>query len=69
MKLNAIPKPALLLLLAGLLMTTLTPSIARHMPIPDFVKGFMTGLGLTLEFIALVKIQRSNNQKCALWKH
>lgn len=65
MKRNFMPKQAQFLLIAGLLLTTLTPMIGRHMPIPDFVKGLVTGLGLTLEFIALVKIQRSNNRKCA----
>jgi hypothetical protein len=68
MKLNPIPKPALILLIAGLLMTTTMPVIGRHFPMPDFAKGFITGLGLTLEFIALVKIQRSKSRKCAISK-
>jgi len=59
MKLNPIPKSALLLLIAGLLMTTMVPFVGRHFSMPDFAKGFVTGLGLTLEFIALVKIQRN----------
>lgn len=59
MKLNTIPKPALILLIVGLLMTTVTPIISRHILMPDFVKGFITGLGLTLELIGLIKMQRS----------
>jgi len=59
MKRNPIPKSALIMLIAGLLMTTMMPVVGRHFPMPDFVKGFMTGLGLTIEFIALVKIQRN----------
>jgi len=63
MKRNTIPKPALILLIVGLLMTTTMPVIGRHFLMPDFVKGFLTGLGLTLEFIALVKIQRSKKNE------
>jgi len=67
MKPNTIPKPALTLLVAGLLMTTLTPILSRYVFMPDFVKGFLTGLGLALEVIALVKIQRSRKaDKCAV---
>jgi hypothetical protein len=44
------------------------PIIGRHFLMPDFVKGFMTGLGLTLELIALVKIQRSKNRRCVISK-
>jgi hypothetical protein len=66
MKLNTIPKPALTLLITGLLMTTLTPAISRYYLMPDFVKGFITGLGLTLELIGLIKMQRSKKAgKCA----
>jgi len=66
MKRNTMPKQAVILLITGLLMTTLMPAIGRYITMPDFVKGFMTGLGLTLEFIALVKIQRSKNNKSAM---
>ena len=66
MKYNRMPKQATLCLIIGLLLATLTPIINKHVAIPDFAKGFLTGLGLTLEFIALVKIQRSKkeNQSC-----
>ncbi|CAM3853981.1 hypothetical protein MUGA111182_13245 [Mucilaginibacter galii] len=69
MKLNTIPKPALILLIAGLLMTTTMPIISKHFLMPDFVKGFMTGLGLTLELMALVKIQRNRSRKCTMGKY
>jgi len=65
MKLNTIPKSALILLITGLLMTTLMPAIGRYVAMPDFLKGFITGLGITFEFIAIVKIQRNKNRKCA----
>jgi|GEM_PF-916553 len=66
MKRNNISKSALACLLTGLLMTTLTPAISRYLPLPDFLKGFLCGLGLMLELIALVKIQRSRRAKCAV---
>lgn len=67
MKRNTLPKPALVLLVIGLLMTSLTPIINRYFPLPDFLKGFINGMGLMLEVIALIKIQRSKkNMKCAV---
>ena len=63
MKRNAIPKPALACLIIGLMITSVTPIISNHFQMPDILRGFLTGLGLTLEVIALVKIQRS--RKCS----
>ena len=64
------PKSVLLLLVVGLLMTSLPPMINRHFPIPDMLQGFLGGLGLTLEVMALVKMQRHRkNLKCGEgWK-
>jgi len=65
MKRNTIPKSALALLIIGLLITTLTPIINNSFPMPDYVKGFLVGLGLMLEVIALIKIQQNRkNIKC-----
>lgn len=65
MKRNTIPNPALAYLIIGLLLTTLTPIISRHLLLPDSIKGFIIGLGLMFEVIALVKIRRSNkDRKC-----
>lgn len=66
MKRNTIPKSALPYLIIGLLFTSLTPIINRYYPMPDVLKGFITGLGLTLEVIAIIKIQRSKTGKCAM---
>jgi hypothetical protein len=63
MKHNTVSKSALICLIIGLLLTVLTPIIARYVPLPDFAKGFLTGTGLMIEFIALVKIQRSKKEK------
>ncbi|GAA4092491.1 hypothetical protein [Mucilaginibacter panaciglaebae] len=63
MKRNAMPKPVLFLLISGLLLTSLMPIVSRYFPLPDFLKGFLGGIGIALEFVALVKLQRS--KKCA----
>jgi len=59
MKRNTIPKPALLYLISGLLITTMTPVLARYYPVSDILRGFATGLGLTLEVIGIILIQKS----------
>jgi hypothetical protein len=51
-------KPALLLLISGLILTSLTPIVARYYPLPDNLKEFITGIGLMLEVLALVKIEK-----------
>jgi len=67
MKRFNIPKSALPYFIIGLLLTTLTPIIGRYFHLPDFLKGFISGLGLMLEVIAIVKIQRSKKLgKCNL---
>ncbi|MVN22852.1 hypothetical protein [Mucilaginibacter arboris] len=65
MKRNTIPKSALVCLIIGLLMTALTPLIGRYFLLPDFLKGFLNGLGLAVETFAIIKIQQSKkNMKC-----
>ncbi len=66
MKYNKIPKQALVCLITGLLLTSLTPIISKHLAIPHFAKGFLSGLGIALECISLVQIQRSTraSQRC-----
>ncbi|WP_460680693.1 hypothetical protein [Mucilaginibacter koreensis] len=56
-------KPALWYLITGLLLTTLTPVINRYYPLPDSMRGFITGLGLAIEMIAIVKLQRSRQKQ------
>jgi hypothetical protein len=62
MKRNPISKPALLCLITGLLLTMLTPVVNRYYPLPDGLKGFITGLGLAVEIIAIVKLQQSRQK-------
>lgn len=63
MKRTKISQTALVFLIAGLLLTTLPLLLSRYFTIPDMFKGFLTGLGVTLEFIALLKIQRSKKHQ------
>lgn len=62
MKPNYIPQPALTYLIIGLLIITVTPIMGRYFPLPDFLRGFLSGLGLTLEFIGVVKIKRNKKK-------
>ena len=66
MKRNTIPKTALAYLIVGLLITTIPFMISRYFAIADSLRGFLIGLGLSLEVIALVMIQRSkkNTSRC-----
>lgn len=67
MKRNTNPKFAIAYLIIGLMFTSLTPIISRYYPIPDPLKGFITGLGLALEVIAIIKIRRIKKDRiCTL---
>lgn len=55
MKNKLFPKAALPYLIIGLLLSTSGASICRYYHLPDFVTGFVSGLGLMLEFIAILK--------------
>jgi hypothetical protein len=60
-------RSTLALFISGLLLVSLTPFIARHYPLPDYLTGFLSGLGRTLEFLAVVKMQRSKTgRSCKL---
>jgi hypothetical protein len=64
MKRINIPKQAMMLLAIGLLLTCITPIVNRYFPIPDVVRGFITGLGLCIEVIAIIKIDRIRKSSC-----
>ncbi|WDF54866.1 hypothetical protein [Mucilaginibacter sp. KACC 22063] len=59
MKQNKPSKPVMALLIIGVLMVTTTPIISKHFFMPDSVRGFIYGLGLALEVIAIIKFQQS----------
>ncbi len=69
MKHSAIPKQSTVLLIIGLLLVSLNPLLDRFMGVPDFIRGFLSGLGIALETIAFIKIQRSKkeNQRCNIF--
>ena len=52
------------LLAIGLLSTTLPTLINDFIPVPDFFRGAMIGLGLSLEIISFVFFKRVNNFVC-----
>jgi hypothetical protein len=63
MKRNTYPKSAIAYLIIGLMFTSLTPIISRYYPIPDLLKGFITGLGLAIEVVAIIKLQRTKKDR------
>jgi uncharacterized membrane protein YkvI len=63
MKSFNISKTVLILLVTGLLLTSLTSIVNRYFPMPDVVKGFSMGLGLTMEVIALIKMERNKRKR------
>jgi hypothetical protein len=58
MKNFKISRPALILLVIGLLLTSLIPIVNRYFPMPDGLTGFLMGLGLAIEVIGLIKMDR-----------
>ncbi|OCX54446.1 hypothetical protein BEL04_09395 [Mucilaginibacter sp. PPCGB 2223] len=60
------PMPERLLIAIGLLMAT-TPQLLKHyLHLPDFVLGFIVGIGLALEITAFIRLKRikSAQAKC-----
>jgi hypothetical protein len=52
-----------ILLVTGLFLTALVPIINRYFPMPDVLKGFLMGLGLCIEVIALIKIDKNKKRR------
>lgn len=62
-------KSPIFLLVIGLLIVSLTPIINRYLHLPDLFIGFLNGLGLMIECIALIKMQQISKQNvCAVLK-
>jgi hypothetical protein len=66
MKRNSFPKSAMVYLVLGLMFTSLTPIISRYYPMPDLFKGFITGLGLMIEVVGIIKLQRNKKDRICL---
>lgn len=59
MKPRKMSPTTLILFVSGLLLVSLTPIISRHYLIPDPLSGFLSGTGLMLAFLAVVRMQRA----------
>ena len=65
MKKSNVSKAVLMLLVSGLLLTSVVPIVNRYFPMADVIKGFLMGLGLAIEVVALVKMDRNKRRvKC-----
>ena len=64
MKNNQIQKAALPYLIIGVLLVTASPAIGRYYQLPDFETGFLTGLGLMLETVAIIRIRKEKGVSC-----
>ena len=51
-------RPAIALLVVGLMLATLTPLLSGKFGWPDGARGFVTGLGVGIELIALIALLR-----------
>jgi hypothetical protein len=54
-----------ILLAIGLLLVTAHYFIDPFYPLPDFFKGLLTGTGLGLEIIALIKMRKKGGGICS----
>jgi len=58
MKHKKVLKPELRLVAIGLLLVTMPFLINDWIPVPDFVRGALMGIGIGLEIIGLIRINR-----------
>ncbi|WP_158824956.1 hypothetical protein [Mucilaginibacter lacusdianchii] len=66
MKRTFIPKAAMPYFIIGLLLITFIPIVNRYLPMPDFARGFLIGLSLALQVIALVIIDRHKRKQACV---
>lgn len=59
MKKTSVSKAVLMLLVSGLLLTSVVPIVNRYYPMPDALNGFFMGIGLAIEVLALIKMERN----------
>jgi len=58
MKRTRFTTTALVFLIIGLLLSSGVPILNRYFPISDSMKGLLTGLGLGIEMIGIIKLDR-----------
>ena len=56
MKIKSLPKPIGNYFLMGILIVALSQLFARFIPMADFVRGALMGVGIGLEIIAVIKL-------------
>ncbi|PJJ84448.1 hypothetical protein [Mucilaginibacter auburnensis] len=62
-------KTTVIILVIGLLIVSLTPIVNRYFHLADAFTGFLTGIGLMIECIALIKMQQIKKQNaCGILK-
>ena len=60
---NRMNKKQLMLLTAGLLVTSLAFVISRFTPLSDGLHGFIVGAGIGLEIVALISFRKGQRSK------
>jgi hypothetical protein len=56
MNIRSLPKPISNFLLIGLLIISFTLFLAQFTVLPDFLRGALTGVGIGMEIIALIRL-------------
>lgn len=60
---KSLTKPTAIFPIAGLLIVAFTQILAHFITLPDFLRGAVTGIGIGMELIAVIKLlssRRSN---------
>ena len=58
MRTNKLPNPELRIISAGLLLVTVPFLVNNWVPIPDFIRGILMGVGVGLEVVGLIRMTR-----------
>jgi|GEM_PF-1031104 len=56
------PRPETLWISIGLLLVTVPMMLKHYIPIPDFFRGLLAGVGLGMEIVGLIKLKRARKQ-------
>jgi ABC-type enterobactin transport system permease subunit len=51
--------PEIVLIIAGLMVIVIVFVLAQRSPMPDFIRGSITGIGIGLEIIGLISVIRN----------
>lgn len=56
MNIKSLPKPISNFLLIGMLIVSFTLLLSQFIVLPDFLRGALTGVGIGMEIIALIRL-------------